>query len=251
MSAAAPSRADAEVIWHEVECGGYAEDLPLWEELAAEAGGPVLDLGCGSGRVALHLARRGTAVHGVDSSPALVEALRAYAGSAELMVTATTADVREVELDLGAYPLALAPTQLMQLLGGAAGRTAALERIAHGLAPGGILACAIIEDYEEALGEPIPDLVPDVREQGGSIYSSLPTAVVDFGHAFEICRLRQTVSPEGRLSDAEHTDRLDVLDAATLEREAAVAGLVEVERRSTSHSDRHVGSTVVLLAKEA
>ncbi len=32
------------VVWHDVECGAYAADLPLWVELAAEHGGPVLDL---------------------------------------------------------------------------------------------------------------------------------------------------------------------------------------------------------------
>ena len=49
-------------IWHDVECGAYGADLALWEELATAAGGPVLDLGCGTGRVVLHLARRGHAV---------------------------------------------------------------------------------------------------------------------------------------------------------------------------------------------
>ena len=46
------------VAWHDVECGGYDADLPLWRELAARRGGPVLDVGAGTGRVALDLARR-------------------------------------------------------------------------------------------------------------------------------------------------------------------------------------------------
>ena len=51
-----PSQA---VIWHDVECGRYAADLPLWRGLADEASGPVLDVGAGTGRVAIDLARRG------------------------------------------------------------------------------------------------------------------------------------------------------------------------------------------------
>src|ERR687897_3429208 len=71
-----------EVAWHEVECGTYSADLPLWEELAEEHGGPVLELGCGTGRVALHLARRGHEVLGIDSEGELVEPLNARAGAA-------------------------------------------------------------------------------------------------------------------------------------------------------------------------
>ncbi len=68
--------ADAETIWHDVECGAYAADLPLWEELAAAADGEVLDLGCGTGRVALHLARRGRRVIAVDREADFLAALR-------------------------------------------------------------------------------------------------------------------------------------------------------------------------------
>ncbi len=53
-------------IWHDAECGAYAADLALWEELAAAAGGPVLDLGCGTGRVAL--APRPPRAHGRSAS---------------------------------------------------------------------------------------------------------------------------------------------------------------------------------------
>jgi len=51
-------------IWHDIECGAYTADLPLWEELAA--GGAVLDVGAGTGRVALRLARAGCAMTAVD-----------------------------------------------------------------------------------------------------------------------------------------------------------------------------------------
>ena len=53
-------------VWHDVECGGYAADLPLWRELAAREAGPVLDVGAGTGRVALDLARAGHDVTALD-----------------------------------------------------------------------------------------------------------------------------------------------------------------------------------------
>src|SRR5208283_2096223 len=45
------------VVWHDLECGTYRADLPLWRELARDAGvGPILEIGAGSGRVSLDLA---------------------------------------------------------------------------------------------------------------------------------------------------------------------------------------------------
>ena len=49
-------------LWHDLECGDYADDLPLWRALAAEALGPVLDVGAGTGRVSLELAAGGVPV---------------------------------------------------------------------------------------------------------------------------------------------------------------------------------------------
>ena len=55
-----------EVIWHDVENGSYAADLELWRTLAAEASGPILDLGAGTGRVARDLHAAGHEVHALD-----------------------------------------------------------------------------------------------------------------------------------------------------------------------------------------
>jgi SAM-dependent methyltransferase len=58
------------------------------ECLATLAGkGPVLELGIGTGRVALPLAARGLEVHGIDASPAMVAKLRAKPGGDRIPVT--------------------------------------------------------------------------------------------------------------------------------------------------------------------
>jgi SAM-dependent methyltransferase len=56
----------------------------LLTELAA--GGPVLELGIGTGRLALPLARRGLAVHGIEGSPEMIDQLRRKPGGADLPV---------------------------------------------------------------------------------------------------------------------------------------------------------------------
>ncbi len=58
--------------------GRLEEDLPFWIELAKKYGdGGILELGAGTGRVLLRLAERGFSVTGLDSSPAMLEKLKA------------------------------------------------------------------------------------------------------------------------------------------------------------------------------
>jgi SAM-dependent methyltransferase len=66
----------------------------LVEALALTAGQRVLDVGCGPGRHALALARRGIHVHGVDASPEFVALGRAAAAEEGLPVTFAEVDVR-------------------------------------------------------------------------------------------------------------------------------------------------------------
>ena len=128
---------DERVIWHDVECGGYGADLPLWRELAKQCGGPVLEIGCGTGRVALDLARRGHSVTGVDTDARLVAALRERAHG--LHLRAEVADARTLELPAD-FALVAAPMQVLQLLRDPADRAAALASAARCLVPGGMVA---------------------------------------------------------------------------------------------------------------
>jgi ubiquinone/menaquinone biosynthesis C-methylase UbiE len=51
-------------------------DVPFWRRVAAGAGGPVLELGCGTGRVSLPLARAGIDLIGIDRSAPMLERAR-------------------------------------------------------------------------------------------------------------------------------------------------------------------------------
>jgi SAM-dependent methyltransferase len=133
------------VVWHDLECGGYAEDLALWRSLAAEYGGPVLDVGAGAGRVSLDLARLGYNVTALDLDPVLLAELARRAVG--LDVETVVADARE--FDLGRrFPLCVVPMQTIQLLGGRDGRERFLRCAHRHLEQDGAVAIAIAEMLE-------------------------------------------------------------------------------------------------------
>ncbi len=114
-------------------------------DLAALAGGgPVLELGIGTGRVALPLARRGFEVHGVDASEAMVARLRAEEGGEDIPVT--IGDFGEVEVP-GRFSLVFVTAgSFFELLGQEA-QVRCFANVARCLAPGGLFV----------LDGPIPD----------------------------------------------------------------------------------------------
>lgn len=239
----------ARVVWHDAECGGYAADLDLWQRLAGQRGGPVVDLGAGSGRVALHLAARGHDVIAVDADADLLTALSERAAARDLEIETVCADVRDLDLGGRRFPLAIAPMQLAHLLGGAAGRSRAFAAIAACLRPGGALALAVLREPLGPSGTPEP--LPDVREVDGWIHSSLPLAVNVEETAVELIRLRQLVAPGGALSEQRVCTVLDRLPLPQLERELAAAGLEVRTATPVAATDEHVGSVLIVAERDS
>lgn len=239
---------DEAVIWHDVENGAYDADLGLWRELAASAGGPVLEVGCGTGRVSLALAREGHHVLGVDIEPAFVAALRERAEARCLEAAAEVGDVRELDVE-GEFALVAVPMQTLQLLSDADERIAALAAMRQVLSPRGLIALAIVEGDLGAgtAGFDLASPIPDVMEVDGWVYSSLPLELVVEEGSLVIERLRQVVTPDGDLTEERSELRLAVVDRSSLAEEAAAAGLRVAGTREIDATDLHVGSLVVLL----
>jgi len=234
------------VIWHDLECGAYAEDLPLWRDLAERYGNPVLELGAGTGRVTLPLARHGARVTALELDRELLEALQARAEG--LQVDAVHADARDFELGRR-FALCIVPMQTVQLLGGPEGRRQCLRCVRRHLRPGGVAAFAIsaqLEPYELSVGAPTAPL-PDIAEIDGVVYSSQPTAVREQRDGFVLVRRRERVGGAGERTSSEDRIRLDRLTPEQLEDEAEAEGLQPAGRAEIARTREYVGSQVVLL----
>jgi SAM-dependent methyltransferase len=250
MSSRAGSRGRSEAaIWQEVEFGSYAADLPLWAELADAAVDPVLELGAGAGRVAVQLADRGHDVIAVDGDPELIAELKRAAEERELPIAALTADLAAPgALDLQSAPgLVIGPLHVVQVLD-AESRPALLARLAELSAPGATLALTLVDESTLlTTGTAATQILPDMRELDGWVYSSEPLWVQVGNQALTVRRLRERVSPEGRMERQVHDEILHRVSPEILEEEGAAAGLRPAGRRQIRSGPNEADSTVVLL----
>jgi SAM-dependent methyltransferase len=247
-----PSAAEQAVIWHDLECGGYDADLQLWRRLAASdkcsSDGPILEVGAGSGRVALDLAATGREVTALDLDRRLLDALSSRAEG--MAVETVCADARTFELGRRDFALCLAPMQIVQLLGGEAGRIEFMRTVRAHLRPGGLLACAIVTEFElfdSTLGEDGP--TAETVRLDGTDYVSRAIRICARDGSVVIERTRQILrggreAPPGGERDVIELDHVSV---EQLEREGISAGLHPVAAARIEDTDEYVGSDVVML----
>ncbi len=133
-------RYDIYARFYDLDFGEADADLFMYQQFASRCGSPILELGCGTGRVLLPLARQGYRITGVDLSRPMLEVARSKVAAEGLsgQVILSRQDMREMELD-DRFNLAFAAINSFMHLLSTDDQLAALARIRHHLNPGGLL----------------------------------------------------------------------------------------------------------------
>ena len=140
-------------------------DLPFYLELALRQGGPVLEIGCGTGRILLEIARKGVEIHGVDISTPQLEMLKTKLTKEQKdvrnRINLTQADMRYFNLDRK-FNLIIIPFRPLQHLHTIEDQINALNSVKHHLDSNGRFAFDVFyPKYKilfDAIGEEISDL---------------------------------------------------------------------------------------------
>ena len=87
----------------------FMQDLPFWQRLAATHGGPILELACGTGRVAIPLAQDGHQVTGLDAAETMLREARRKSSALGVRVEWIHGDMRAFDLDGRCFQLITIP----------------------------------------------------------------------------------------------------------------------------------------------
>jgi SAM-dependent methyltransferase len=151
------------------------KDIEFYTQQALEAGGPVLELGCGTGRITIPLLRAGCEVAGLDVSSGMLEVLRKKA-AAEL-TSAESARLTLHRADMSGFELGrsfgsvLCPFSAFNYLVDESAVRSALNCISRHLRPGGRFVLDTFIPPEEVLRRPDDFVYLDYRRPraGGTI----------------------------------------------------------------------------------
>ena len=122
-------------------------DVSFWQRLAASVRGPVLELGCGTGRVTVPLARAGVNLVGIDRSAPMLERLTLQSSKSRIrQLRVLRGDIRALPFRDGAFTAVLAPYGVLQSLTSPRDLKAALASVARVLPSGGVFGVDLVPD---------------------------------------------------------------------------------------------------------
>ncbi len=135
---------------YEAEHGAWTDDLEMYTAFAQRAGGPVLDMGCGTGRVAVPMAIAGLDVHGYDASDALLAIAHGKVRDKGVTVELQRADLRRFST-ANQYGLAICALDTFLHLETTQDQLDALGGAIDALRPGGLLVVDVLNPSYDRL----------------------------------------------------------------------------------------------------
>ena len=127
-------------------------DVAFWRRVAAGADGPVLELGCGTGRITVPLAKSGVDLVGVDRSAPMLARARARisrTSSTSRTLSFVRADIRALPFARGRFSMVLAPYGVLQSLTRERDLVETLESVARVLRRGGMFGIDVVPDVPQ------------------------------------------------------------------------------------------------------
>jgi SAM-dependent methyltransferase len=229
------------------------EDRALYLELIHELGQPVLDVGCGTGRLLLDFLAAGIDIDGVEISPDMLAILRARAEAAGIDIAGRVHQAAMQSMVLPRrYRVILVPSSSFQLLIDPADAASAMRRFHDHLQPGGTLVMPwidITQDY--------PDGAPDDGTREAALEDGSVIRLTSHGWFEPETGLEHTDELYERLVDGEVVERERVVrspatlhyDRAMIRDIHATAGLGDVRwlsgfTRDAARSDDRIVTTM-------
>jgi hypothetical protein len=234
---------ELDALWHDLECGDYSEDLPLWRELADDAGG------AGARRRRRHRSRHARP-RGARSS-----VWSRWTSTPHSWMRCDTAPRACPSRPWSPTRAAFASDRRFRCAradadAAAARRTARARGVLRcaldHLEPGALLAAAVADamdcfDEEHPLSPP-----PAVRDIVDVRYASRLLAVVEDGGRAAMHWRREIAGPGESYACRDFTLTLDRVSADDVAEQAATVGLLGEPHRFVPETDEYLGSTVVL-----
>jgi len=197
---------DLLIRYYDAENAGFVEDFAAYALLADRFGGPVLDVGCGTGRVAFQLVRQGVRVTGIDLSEKMLERARARArkqGIGPKQFTLHEGDIRQMALD-GPFNLAILTYNTFMHFLDHRSQIEALERIASLVCPGGGLALDLPNPIETFGAPDVPGLVlertfgdPETRQP---VFQQSLASLDRVSQVMDLTWIYDRMAPDGQIN---------------------------------------------------
>lgn len=150
--------------------GDFLDDLPFYQGYAERVGSPLLEVGCGTGRLTVPLAAAGFRVTGLDASAAMLARARARAAQAGVAdrITWIHGDATQ-GIPGGPYPMAFIPLNTFLHFPTQEAQRAVLRHVHRVLAPGGLLLLDCLNPDAGLLGENGQVYLRGWQEEAGAL----------------------------------------------------------------------------------